>query len=1323
MATTRRHAIQGRMTPVFVESAFRTEHLEDRILLAATIFLDFANFQTQLNAAAADAGVPLFTDSSEVSEVQNAVIARVKKAYGSWSVNFEATDPGGDYETITFGTTEATIFGTGATGNRVGTADPAHAVYNAVDILNNRDDDSVHVFTENFGVFIEDPNVGREEQKEQLIAALANVAIHELGHNFGLVHADSYGDASIDPTDTERKQNTHYMGSGTATGMNNNEYEGDLSFSAFSQLKLSYATAIGSSTPIDATAANDHGSMATAMELDGSGGFALTDDIGVVEGERYYKFSGEAGRTVTIAVASLEDVTLNLQGDEVDTKITLFRADGTTVVQEAASTAYGETTFGSGSSGSADPMMLNVELPASETYFIRVEKEGSGSGLFTLFTTASGAVIDPDEECLVVRGLNAVADVIDITTVGTNIAVDVNGTVQAFAASSFESICVFGYSGNDTITVDSSVYKPAKIDGGLGDDTISGGSGDDEIKGGDGNDSIHGYDGSDELFGGLGDDSIFAGKKDDTIFGDAGKDLLSGGQDDDEIHGGTGDDVIAGWSGNDTLTGGEGDDFIGGDDWVGNPGAQTGTDSIHGDDGDDVLVGGPMVDTIFGGDGEDVLWSGDEVASGESESLDGEADCDIVDGVADGDCPQIQIDDVTVIEDDGMNGSTVFVTVSLSDLSTSDVTVDYSTADGTATSGTDYTAASGNITIYAGTLSASIPVQLGLDTAVEGDETVLVILTNATDASISDPQGVVTIQDNDFPPPEISVSNASSDEVNGTIDFTVSLSASSTSSIDVDYAVTDITATDGMDYTAASGTLTIPAGSISEMLSFSLIDDSEFEGDETFTVDLTNPVNASILDGQGVGTILDDEQEPTISIDDVSVDEFELTASFLVSLSNSSGQSVTVDYSTSDGSATDVLDYTGVATTTLTFLPGEYTQSIDITLVDDFDFEGDETFTVNLSNPVNASILDGQGTGTILDDEQQPTLSIDDIFVDEFESTASFQVYLSSPSGQTITVDYSTADGSASDGLDYTGVTTTTLTFLPGEYAQWVDVTILDDSEFEGDETFTVDLSNPVNATITYSQGTATIYDDDGMPLTAATQVQVGSDQQRAALTEEMLNPIVDAAIENWVLTDPHAAAALQNIRFAIRDLPDLRLGMAFSNLVAIDIDAAGHGWFIDVTPADNAEFAERNTGEVQGGIEGRPAGRMDLLSVVIHELGHILGFDDLRDSSNFNDVMYHTLDVGVRRVKYLPIAAPIRSQADIANSPSIERLDLADAAFANARGDHLIYDGAPTVSPEFTFEQTAYSGSVPPPNTYLLGESGRLQFALEADLGLSLQL
>ena len=158
-------------------------------------------------------------------------------------------------------------------------------------------------------------------------------------------------------------------------------------------------------------------------------------------------------------------------------------------------------------------------------------------------------------------------------------------------------------------------------------------------------------------------------------------------------------------------------------------------------------------------------------------------------------------------------------------------------------------------------------------------------------------------------------------------------------------------------------------------------------------------------------------------------------AVFTVALTPATAATVTVDYATADGTATSGLDY-GTVSGTLTFLPGTTTQTINVPVFGDRDFELDETFFLNLSNPTAAEIVRAQGVGTIRNDETGYALSVSDVSAGE-GGTATFTVSMLVASPQTVTVDYATADGTAVAGVDYTAASGT-LTFAPGETSQTV---------------------------------------------------------------------------------------------------------------------------------------------------------------------------------------------------------------------------------------------------------------------------------------------
>ncbi|MDJ0661995.1 MAG: Calx-beta domain-containing protein [Crocosphaera sp.] len=317
--------------------------------------------------------------------------------------------------------------------------------------------------------------------------------------------------------------------------------------------------------------------------------------------------------------------------------------------------------------------------------------------------------------------------------------------------------------------------------------------------------------------------------------------------------------------------------------------------------------------------------------------------------------------------------------------------------------------------------------------------------------------------------------------------FTLSLSTASSQDLTFYYSTVDGTATGGVDYVAASNqSVTFLAGETEKQISIAVNGDMDFEGDETFFVQINNaPDMVTLLDSQGMGTILNNDTPPGLSIGDITVDE-NGAGTVMVSLSEAINSVVTVDYSTANGTAIAGQDFNPISGT-LTFDAGVTSQAITINnLINDSIYEPTpETFLINLSNGVNADISDGQGTVTINDDDFAPTLSINDI--SEVEGNAKgknstttfrFDVSLSAASNEIVTVNYSTMDGTANASSDYLS-SNGTLTFDAGVTNQTIEVTVNRDATVEVDETFFVNLSGAVNATLGDSQGQATILNDD----------------------------------------------------------------------------------------------------------------------------------------------------------------------------------------------------------------------------------------------------
>jgi hypothetical protein len=335
---------------------------------------------------------------------------------------------------------------------------------------------------------------------------------------------------------------------------------------------------------------------------------------------------------------------------------------------------------------------------------------------------------------------------------------------------------------------------------------------------------------------------------------------------------------------------------------------------------------------------------------------------------------RIRINDVTVNEGDSGTVGAVF-TVSLTNPSSRTVTVDAATVNGSAVAGSDYTAlATTRLTFAPNETSKTVTVPVIGDLVDENNETFFLNLTNAQNAEIEDPdsRGLGTIVDGDTS--RISIAAASKAEGNtGTsvLSFPVSMDRANDRTVTVQYSVTAGTATAGSDYVNASGTVSFSPGQTAKTIGITIVGDIVHEPNETFTVTLSNPVNGVLatVPATVTGTIVNDDNPPTVAISDLSVGEGSTADPvFTVSLSSPSTQQVTVNYAVADGTGLATTDYV-TSSGTLSFAAGETSKTITLPLRRDDLPELDERVYVNLSAPVNATLADAQGVGTIADDD------------------------------------------------------------------------------------------------------------------------------------------------------------------------------------------------------------------------------------------------------------------------------------------------------------------------------------------------------------------
>ncbi|WP_106793114.1 Calx-beta domain-containing protein [Aquimarina sp. Aq78] len=336
---------------------------------------------------------------------------------------------------------------------------------------------------------------------------------------------------------------------------------------------------------------------------------------------------------------------------------------------------------------------------------------------------------------------------------------------------------------------------------------------------------------------------------------------------------------------------------------------------------------------------------------------------------------------------------------------------------------------------------------------------------------------------------ELSITNISVNENAGTADLTVSHSGGNASgAFTVAYTTANNSANAPGDYTTTSSTIGFSGTSPETqtlMVPIPIINDNFAETTESFFVNLGAIVgdpSITIIDGQGEITINDDDNA-SIEINNVTVNEGDGTATFTVTLSGANvAGGFSVPYTLANGSATNPADYTTVGATTspINFAGNiNETQQITIPIIDDTDIEGNHNFFVNLgavSSPLVA-ISDNQGEATIEDNDA--AISIDDISVNENAGTATFTVTHAGPNTTgPFSVNFTTANNTATAGNDYT-TNSGTLNFsgTSGD-TETIIVTILDDIIVEGNEIYFINFSGVSDASVDITdQGIGTIVD------------------------------------------------------------------------------------------------------------------------------------------------------------------------------------------------------------------------------------------------------
>jgi uncharacterized delta-60 repeat protein/uncharacterized repeat protein (TIGR01451 family) len=440
------------------------------------------------------------------------------------------------------------------------------------------------------------------------------------------------------------------------------------------------------------------------------------------------------------------------------------------------------------------------------------------------------------------------------------------------------------------------------------------------------------------------------------------------------------------------------------------------------------------------------------------------------------------------------NATNAVIVVRRTGGTTGDVSVDYSMADGTAINLLDYTNRSGTITFPEGEVRQTFLVPLINDTVVEDPETVDLMLSNPVGASLGlQPTSTLVILSDDSIVSFLTATfSVNENAISGNATISVVRTGATNTTVAVDYLTRDGTAQAGQDYIAVSDSITFLPGETLKTFTVPVFNDTIIEGNETVLLSLTNVTVGGFLGlSSSTLTIVDDDFAAgtlVFSSPVYTVNEFETNITITVVRTNGSTGVVSVDYSTSDGTARAGEDYTSVGGT-LAFADGETSKTFNIGIVPDYLNETNETVILVLSNPTGGATLGGNSTATltILNNNLiNGSLNFAETNFTVIESNLVAVLTLTRTFGDlgAVSVLVRTFDGTATAPSDYTAISNIVSWADRDSAPKTITVPITDDSIVENSESFGLVLSDPTGGATLGVRPTATITieDDDVGP-------------------------------------------------------------------------------------------------------------------------------------------------------------------------------------------------------------------------------------------------
>ncbi len=576
--------------------------------------------------------------------------------------------------------------------------------------------------------------------------------------------------------------------------------------------------------------------------------------------------------------------------------------------------------------------------------------------------------------------------------------------------------------------------------------------------------------------------------------------------------------------------------------------------------------------------------------------------------------------DAAIDEGEGGDPTYLSIPVFLTEASTSTVTVHYTTANGSALAGQDYVAQSGILTFAPGVIQQNILVAIAGDAVVEGSETFTVTLSEPSEgASILDGSAAGTIVDDDA---SLSIAAASADAAEGNagttaLTFTVTRTGDTDRPATANWTVSG-PAVNGADFaggTLPSGTVTLGIGETSKTITLHVAGDTQFEGDESFSVTLSAPgAGTSLGTASATGIIRNDDSAPaSLSIAATSASKREGQSgstpfTFTVTRTGDLSGAASAQWAVT-GPAVNGTDFTGgvLPTGTVSFAAGESSKVISINVAGDTAVETHEAFSVTLANPGAGAILGtASANGVICNDDASLSIAATSASKREGQSGSTpftFTVTRTGDLSGAASAQWAVT-GPAVNGTDFTGgvLPTGTVSFAAGESSKVISINVAGDNAVETNEAFTVTLSNPgAGANLGIASANGIIRNDDASLSIAATSADKPEDDLGATpftFTVTRAGDLSGTTSVSWTVTGT-----------GVLDSDFIPFDELLGSAEQISVDASYIGSFFPQIPSDTeSSFPAFSLfgGEMPSGSVSFAAGEAHKI-VTVWVLGEIL--------------------------------------------------------------------------------------------------------------------